>query len=176
MLNKEVTALNEKLKKEAHLREKVQEDKTKLEAKLTMICGQVKMARANAIKEFKASQPFIIAYVIYYGDGFEDCLKQVKSDYSNLDLSKVTMDDPLPTTPRCGDTISEEIDNSIEFERDLKDDKLVLAEPTIEGPVAPLAPANDPPAHDAPKSTTQDAPNSTTQDTQDPTTQDGPNV
>ena len=39
-LNKEVMALNEKLKEEAHLREKAQEEKTNLEAELTAICGK----------------------------------------------------------------------------------------------------------------------------------------
>ena len=52
--------------------------------------------RADAVAEFKASQPFIDTFTIYYGDGFEDYLKQVKSVYPHLDLSKVTMDDPLP--------------------------------------------------------------------------------
>ena len=52
-------------------------------------------ARANAVREFKTSQPFIDSCTLYYGDGFEDCLKQVKSSYSHLDLSKITMDDPL---------------------------------------------------------------------------------
>jgi len=46
-LNKEVTALNEKLKEEAHLQEKAQEEKMNLEAKLMAICGQVETARAD---------------------------------------------------------------------------------------------------------------------------------
>ena len=65
---------------------------------------QVETVKANAITEFKASQPFIDACAVYYGDRFKDCLKQVKSVYPHLDLSKVTMDDPLPSTP-TGDTI-----------------------------------------------------------------------
>ena len=64
-------------------------------------------ARADAVKEFKASQPFIDSYSVYYGDGFEDCLKQVKSIYPHLDLSKITMDDPLLSTP-ANDTILDE--------------------------------------------------------------------
>ena len=135
MLNKEVMTLNEKLKEEACLREKAQEEKTNLEAKLMAICGQVETARADAITEFKASQPFIDTCAIYYGDGFEDCLKQVKSIYLNLDLSKVTMDDPLLTTPACGGTVSEEIDDSTESEWNPKDDCVVLAQPAVEGPV-----------------------------------------
>ena len=92
-------------------------------------------------------------------------MKQVKSVYPNLDLSKVTMDDPLPTTPTRSDTITDETDDSTESERDPKDDGVVLAQPTIEGPVVPLAPfANDPPAHDTPNSAALDAPNSSTQD------------
>ena len=64
-------------------------------------------ARADAVKEFKASQPFIDSYSVYYGDGFENCLKQVKSIYPHLDLSKITMDDPLLSTP-ANDTILDE--------------------------------------------------------------------
>ena len=84
------------------------------------------MARADAIAKFKASQPFIDSCAVYYGDGFEDCLKQVKSVYPHLDLSKVTMDDPLPSTP-ASNTIFEEIDDSTESESDPKDDSVVLA-------------------------------------------------
>ena len=102
-LNKEVTELNEKLKKETRQREKEQEAKATLENELTALCGQVEMTKADTVIEFKASQPFIDACAVYYGDEFEDCLKQVKSVYLHLDLSKVTMD-PLPSTP-TGDTI-----------------------------------------------------------------------
>ena len=68
-------------------------------------------ARVDAIKEFKASQPFIDSCAIYYGDRFKDCLKQVKSIYPHLDLSKVTIDDPLPSTP-ASNTIFKETDES----------------------------------------------------------------
>ena len=104
--------MNEKLKKETSEREKVQKAKANLEKELTALCGQVEMARANAVIEFKASQPFIDACAIYYGDRFKDFLKQVESDYPHLDLSKVTMEKPLPSTPADGDTISEETDDS----------------------------------------------------------------
>ena len=84
---------------EANQREKEQEAKATVEKELSALLGQVEMTRTNVVKEFKASQPFIDSCTIYYGDGFEDCLKQVKSIYPHLDLSKVTMDDPLPSTP-----------------------------------------------------------------------------
>jgi len=46
-----------------------------VEKELTTLLGQVETAKADAKKEFKDSQPFIDSYAIYYGDGFENCLK-----------------------------------------------------------------------------------------------------
>ena len=100
--------------------------------------------RADAVAEFKASQPFIDTFTIYYGDGFEDYLKQVKFVYPHLDLSKVTMDDPLSST-FAGDTSFEEIDDSTESESDPKDDSVVLAQPAANPLVIPLIPLTDPP-------------------------------
>jgi len=82
-----------------------------LEKELTALLEQVETMRADAVIEFKVSQPFIDSYASYYGDRFEDYLKQVKFVYPHLDLSKVTMDDPLPSTP-SGETIFEETDDS----------------------------------------------------------------
>ena len=77
----------------------------------------------------------------------------------------VTMDDPLPTTPACGGTVSEEIDDSTKSEWNPKDDCVVLAQPAVEGLVIPLASfADDSPAHDALKSAAQDASDSFVQD------------
>lgn len=56
---------------------------------------------------------------MYYGDRFKDCLKQVKSVYPYLDLSKVIMDDSLPSTP-IGNTIFEETGDFTQLERDPK--------------------------------------------------------
>ena len=165
-LNKELTAVTEKLKQESIFREKAQEAQANLEVELTAICRQIETARANAITEFKASQPFIDACAVYYGDRFEDCLKHVGAVYLNLDLSKVTMDDPMPTTPAFGDTVSEETNDSTHTEQDLKDDGVVLVQLALEKPVTPLVPsAEDPFVHDAQNFTAQDAPNSFAQDT-----------
>ena len=87
--------LRKKLEEEGSQKKKEQEAEVAIEKKLTAFLGQVETARVDAMKEFKASQPFIYSCAIYYGDEFEDCLKQVKSIYPHLDLSKVTMDDPL---------------------------------------------------------------------------------
>ena len=87
--------LRKKLEEEGSQKKKEQEAEAAIEKKLIAFLRQVETARADAMKEFKASQPFIDSCAIYYGDEFEDCLKQVKSIYPHLDLSKVTMDDPL---------------------------------------------------------------------------------
>ena len=84
-----------------------------MEKELTTLCGQVETARDAVVIEFKASQPFIDARGIYYGDGFEDCLKQVKSVYLDLDLSKVSMDDPLSSTLAGDDTACKETNDFI---------------------------------------------------------------
>jgi len=150
--------LNEKLKKKTHQGEKEKEAKATLEKELTAFCGQVETARADAITEFKTSQPFIDACAIYYGDGFEDCLNQVKSVYPYLDLSKVTMDDPLSST-LASDTIFEETDNSTQSEWDLRNDGVILAQPAVEKLVTPLLPSTKDPPHDVEIPSTQDAQN-----------------
>jgi len=86
-----------------------------VEKELTALLGQVETAKADAVKEFKDSLAFIDSYAEYYGVGFEDYLKQVKSNYLHLDLEKVSMNEPLPTTP-TGDTILEGANGAIESE------------------------------------------------------------
>ena len=88
-----------------------------METKLTTLHEQVETAKGDAIAEFRAySQPFINACAVYYGNGFDDCLKQVGFIYPNLDLSKITMNDLVPITPAGGDAVSEEIDDSTHTE------------------------------------------------------------
>ena len=141
-LNKEVKELIEKLKEEGAKRKKEQQAKEALEKELTALLGQVETTRVDAVTEFKASQPFINACVVYYGDEFQDYLKQVKSVYPYLDLSKVSMDDPRPPTP-VGDTVFEDTDDSTESEQDLKNDGVVLAQPAVEKTVTPLIPSTE---------------------------------
>ena len=102
------------------------------------------MAKADAVKEFKESPAFIDSYDEYYSVGFEDCLKQVKSNYPHLDLAKVSMDEPLPTTP-AGDTIPEGADGAIESEQDTQDDDVILAQPAVNPLIIPLTPSANPP-------------------------------
>ncbi|KAK9996125.1 hypothetical protein SO802_020811 [Lithocarpus litseifolius] len=137
----------------------------------------VETAKVDAIAQFKASQPFIDACAVYYNDGFEDCMKQVWFVYPNLDLSKVTLDNPLLTTPAGDDTASEETDDSIDIEQGSKDDGVVLAQPTQENPVTPLIPsAEDPPFKDAGDLFAQDAQNPPTKDDENPPAQGTQNL
>ena len=53
--NKEVTALNEKLKEESSEWEKTLKAKANLEKELTALCRQVEMVKADAVIEFKPS-------------------------------------------------------------------------------------------------------------------------
>ena len=102
--------------------------KTNLAMELASLCEQMKKAKADAVAEFKDSQPFIDACGVYYGVGFKHYLKQVRSVYPDLDLSKVTLDDLVPTTSRGGDTVDKESDDSTHVEKqDSKDDGVALA-------------------------------------------------
>ena len=139
-LNKEVKELKEKLEEKGRRKKKEQEVKATVEKELIVLLGQVEIARAHTVNEFKASQPFIDSCVVYYGDRFEDCLKQIKSIYLHLDLSKVTMDDPLPST-LANDIIFEEADESTQSTQDPKDDSVVLAQFATDPPVTLLIPS-----------------------------------
>ena len=90
--------------------------KVGLAMELSTLYEQMEKAKADVVAEFRASQPFIDACVVYYGVGFEDWLKKVRSIYLDLDLSKVTLDDPVSSTPGGGDIVNEESDDSTHIE------------------------------------------------------------
>ena len=66
---------------------------------MTALREKVDTAGTDAVQEFKASQSFIDSCADYYGIGFDDCLKQVVSVFSELDLSEITMDDEGDGSP-----------------------------------------------------------------------------
>ena len=132
------------MEEEGRQKKKEQEAKVTVEKELTALLSQVETARADAVAEFKTTQSFINSCAGYYGDGFEDCLKQVKFVYPHLDLSKVTMDDPLSST-LVGDTTLEETDDSSESESGPKGDSVVLTQAATDAPVIPLTSSIDPP-------------------------------
>ena len=74
ILNEELTAKTTKLKEESRLQEEAKKARTSLTTELTTLREQMDKAKADTMAEFKASQPFINACSVYYGDGFDDCL------------------------------------------------------------------------------------------------------
>ena len=60
-----------------------------------------------------------------------------------MDLSKVTMDDPLPSTP-ADNTIFNEIDDSTKSKPDPKDDSVVLAQPVADPHIIPSISSTEP--------------------------------
>nr|POE46205.1 hypothetical protein CFP56_60594 [Quercus suber] len=80
----------------------------------------------------------------------DPCADQATEDLGAsglFDLSRVTFDDPVPTTPGGGDTIDEEFSDSTHTkEQDLKHDSVVLAQPILDGPVASLVPSVEDPS------------------------------
>ena len=159
-LNQEVKEL--RLEEEGCQKKKEQKAKEAMEKELTALLSQVEMAKADIVKEFKASQTFIDSCAEYYGVGFKDCLKKVKSIYPHLDLSKVSIDDPFLSTP-AGDTVLEKSDDFSESEVDPKDDSVILAQPTVDQLVIPLNPSANP----------LNAEDPLTQDVQDPPSKGG---
>ena len=102
--------------------------KTNLAMELASLREQMERAKVNAMADFKASQPFIDACAVYYNDGFEDCLKQVGFVYQDLDLSKVSLNDPLSRTPVANDTVNEESNDSTHIKKQIPiNDGVVIA-------------------------------------------------
>ena len=59
---------------------------------MTALQEKVKTVRTNAVQKFKTSQSFIDSCADYYGTRFDDYLKQVASAFSELELSRISMD------------------------------------------------------------------------------------
>ena len=134
-LNQELKATLAKLKKETHLQEEAEKVKTNLTTELTGLREQMDKAKADAVAEFCVSQPFFDACGIYYGDGFDDCLKQVGAVYPDLDLSQITIDDTILLTLRGDDTLCDKTDDFVHIiGQEVKDtDTEVVIQPTLEG-------------------------------------------
>ena len=105
-----------------------------LEEELTTLRKQVEKAGADAVQEFKASQSYIDSCANYYGTRFDDYLKQVASAFLELDLSGITMEESVPTTP-AGNTVVDEGDDSIDLGLPLKGDDIMLAQLITNPPV-----------------------------------------
>ena len=97
-------------------------------------------AGVDTVMEFKTSQSFIDSYAKYYGTRFEDCLKQVASSYLDLDLFRIIVDDPMPST-LASNTVVGESNDSTESDLPPKDNGVVLAQPTVDPPVTTSNPS-----------------------------------
>ena len=83
---------------------------------------------------------------IYYGDGFKDCLKQVRAAYPNLDLSQIVINDTVPLTSRGNDIVGDKNVNSIHtIEQEVEVDGVVIAQPALGGPNAVMVPSAENP-------------------------------
>ena len=100
-----ICTLNNELKETRAKLEEADRQKEMLQKELMTLREQVEKAGAVAITEFKASQSFIDSCVDYYDTGFDDCLRQVASAFPELDLSRITMDKSVLSTP-AGDTFA----------------------------------------------------------------------
>ena len=67
--------MKEQLEEEGRQKKKEQEAKETAKKELATLLGQVESAKADVVKEFRASQSFVDSCAENYGDGFEDCLK-----------------------------------------------------------------------------------------------------
>jgi len=137
-----ICLLNANLK---DLREKLEEagrQKEKLEGELTASHKQVETAGTDAVQKFKIMQSFIDSCAEYYGTGFDDCLKQVASAFPELDLSGITLDDPVSMTP-TGDTVADKGDEPINLDL-LNDDGVILAQPATNPPIPASNPSVEP--------------------------------
>ena len=112
-LNQELTAKTKAFTEDTYRLVEAEKAKTNLATELATLYEQMEKARANAVVEFRISQPIFDACGIYNGDGFEDCLKQVKAAYPNLDFSQIVIDDTVLLMPGGDDTISDEIVDSV---------------------------------------------------------------
>ena len=152
--------MNAKLKEESHLQREAEKLKASLATELFTLRDRMDKAKADVVEEFRASQTFTDACSVYCGDGFEDCLEQVRSAYLDPDLSKITLDDLVPTTTRGDETVNEESDDSVHTgEQGPKDDGVVITQLVPVGTIAPLVPsAEDPSAQSVVDPSALDAP------------------
>ena len=97
-------------------------------------------AGVDTVMEFKTSQSFVDSYAEYYGTRFEDCLKQVASSYLDLDLFRIIVDDPMPST-LASNTVVGESNDSTKSDLPPKDNGVVLAQPTVDPPVTTSNPS-----------------------------------
>ena len=74
-----------------------------LTTELTALHERVDKAKADAMEEFKNSQPFFNELGVQYSEGFEGFCKQTVLLFPGLDFSSIQIDTTIPITPGGGD-------------------------------------------------------------------------
>ena len=74
-----------------------------LTTELTALRERVDKAKADAMEEFKNSQPFFNELGVQYSEGFEGFCKQTVLLFPGLDFSSIQIDTTIPITPGGGD-------------------------------------------------------------------------
>lgn len=98
-LNTKLIAKLTQLEKKTCYCEELEKTATNLMTELAALHEQMDKAKANTMAVFQISQPFFDECEVYYGDRFDDYLKQVVAIYLDLDLPQVSIDDTVPLTP-----------------------------------------------------------------------------
>ena len=75
------------------------------EDKISNSKKQLRRAKEDAIKDYYNFDALLAELGGSFADGFDDCLRQVKASFPNLDLSHVTIDAKGQTPARPTDSI-----------------------------------------------------------------------
>lgn len=143
ILNVELTAKIALLEQETRHREDLAKTNTNLMMELATLHEQMEQAKTDAVAGFQTSQPYYDQCGGFYGDSFDDYLKQVAAVYPYLNLSQVVIDDIVPPTPSGANAAMDEADNSIHIvEEEMKEptDVEAIDQHALEGQIIPDSP------------------------------------
>ena len=74
------------------------------EGEITEVNNQLRQAKENAIKEYHDSDDLLRELVGSFANGFDDCFRQVKASFLELDLSCISIDAGGQTPTRPADS------------------------------------------------------------------------
>lgn len=90
----------EKLKLSETARGELEKEVDLMKGALTEKNESLRHAKADAIKEYRDSDALLCELGTSFSEGFDDCLRQVKASFLELNLSHITIDpEGLPTAP-----------------------------------------------------------------------------
>lgn len=94
------------LEKQTEVLKKVLENKEK---KITDTKDQLCRAKEDAIQEYRDSDTLLAELGSSFADGFDNCLRQVKSSYPDLDLNHISIDSQaqMPAQPVYSESTNE---------------------------------------------------------------------